>query len=322
MISRVADHCFWLGRYLERAENIARVLSATRTLALDAELPPRQCWGPVVTVSGEEEAFAKRFGAEANADGEVVESYLTWDEENFTSLRASVAALRDNARSIRDVVSLEAWEPMNELHLWLLGPAARSEYAQHRFGFYSRIRQATQLALGLMRSTMLHDLGLDFIWLGVMLERGSQTARMLDVHHHGLEGQATSKVVETALWLATLRACSGFEPFMKRARGQISGLAIASFLICEPRFPRSLRYCLSAAHQRLAAIRPANQRELPGGQTLERLRILDEWIRGVTVEGANLHDLLTHVVDETAAVCDGLGRELFGTPPPLARKSD
>ena len=108
MISRVADHCFWFGRYLERAESTARVLAVTTTLALDAELAPRQLWLPLVIVSGEEERFRERFGEDAQGDGEIVQRYVAWDEENGASLLRSIGGARWNARQIREVVSLEA----------------------------------------------------------------------------------------------------------------------------------------------------------------------------------------------------------------------
>jgi uncharacterized alpha-E superfamily protein len=320
MISRVADHCFWFGRYLERAESTARVLAVTRNLALDAELPPAQVWMPVLIVAGEAPRFVERFGQEAAADGEIVQRYLTWDDDDMTSILRSVGAARENARSIRDVVSIEAWETVNELYLWLGSEAAQSEWRGQRYDLYRHIRQSTQLCLGLLRSTMLHDTPLDFIWLGVLLERVGQTARMLDVHHHALTHLPNRhQVVDTAVWLSLLRACSGFEPFMKTNRGRVAGPAVAAFLLLEPKFPRSVRYCISAAYERLAAIRPPADHHLPGGQTLERLRVLEGWVRERrrdTLDPAGIHEMLTHVVDETAAICDGLGRELFGDPPP------
>src|SRR5262245_52826881 len=125
MISRVADHCFWFGRYVERAESTARLLSTTHNLALDAELEPAACWRPVVVVAGEEDGFRTRFGDDAFADGERVEQFLTWDEDAAVSIRRSIGAARWNARQIREVVSLESWESVNEAHLWLRADGAR-----------------------------------------------------------------------------------------------------------------------------------------------------------------------------------------------------
>jgi uncharacterized alpha-E superfamily protein len=321
VISRVADHCFWFGRYVERAESTARLLAATQSLALDAELDPAHCWRPVVVVSGEEAQFKERLagGNEDDAawgDGERIQEFMTWDTDAGVSILRSVRGARWNARAIRDVVSLDAWEAINEMYLWLGGDGARTEFRDHKEAFYRRVRSSTQLTLGLLRSTMLHDDALDFIWLGVLLERVAQTARILDVHHHAFTAlPRRHEVVETALWLSFLRSLSGFEPFMKKNQAKVTSDAVARFLIGEPKFPRSIAYCVHSAHDRLRAIRPPDERTLPGGVTLERLRVLDEFVtarrRGPDA-GESVHELLTHVVDETSAICDSLAKELLG----------
>ena len=138
VISRVADHCFWFGRYLDRAESTARLLQATRTLVFDADIPVTQCWQPLVIVAGEEEPFVAKHGREALGNGELVQEYMTWNRDNMVSLASSVRAARECARAIRDQLSLEAWEEVNELYLWLsresdpeavLGTTARSSIA-------------------------------------------------------------------------------------------------------------------------------------------------------------------------------------------------
>lgn len=315
MISRVADHCFWLGRYLERIESTARLLSVTRNLSFDGNLTPLQCWLPVLIVSGEEPRFVARFGVEAAATGENVECEMTWSEENPSSLKRSVNAARENARSIREVISLEVWEAVNELYLWMNGPGGHGGYGAERHGFYRYTRLQCQLVSGLLRSTMLHEAPLNFIRFGKLLERVGQTARVVDVHHHALTlVEQSHQIVETALWLSLLRACSGFEPFMKKSQGRVTGDAVAEFLVFEPRFPKSVLYGVHAAHDRFARIRPPAERDLPGGATLERLRALDAWLArsSETRNPAGMHDLLTTVVDETAGICDTVGREMFG----------
>jgi uncharacterized alpha-E superfamily protein len=324
VISRVADHCFWYGRYVERAEATARMLAASVSLALDAELPAAQVWRPVVVVSGEEARFRERHcdGTDEHAswgDAELVQRFMVWDEDHGTSLVRSIRGARWNARSIREVLSLETWEATNELHLWIGSDSAQTTYAQHRDAFYSHARRGTQLALGLMRSTMLHDEPLDFIWLGVLLERVSQTARMLDVHHHAFThrtaGPAGDEIVETALWLSLLRALSGSEAYLKRSAGRVSSDAVARFLVSEPAFPRSIAYCVHSAYDRLCDIRPPDKHERPGGASLEQLRVLDTWVAARANEpltSASVHELLTHVVDEVHEICELLGKELLG----------
>ncbi|MCU0682819.1 MAG: alpha-E domain-containing protein [Polyangiaceae bacterium] len=318
LIARVADGCFWFGRYVERSESSARVLQTTLGLALDGELSPRQCWQPVLAVSGVEPDFLALEGEAAVDDGERVQAYLVWNEDCPVALCRSVAAARANARTIREVLSADAWGAVNEIYLWFGDPAARAAWAGPRDEFYERVRRAAQLNLGLLRSTMLHDLALDFIWLGMLLERVGQTARLLDVHHHALAGTDAHQVVETSVWLALLRACSGVEPFMKAHAGRVTAGAVAAFLVGEARFPRSVAYCVRSARERLAAIRPPDARGLPGGEALARLSALDAWVRASTPgePGADLHRDLTHVVDETGAICETIARELLGGGPP------
>ena len=321
MISRVADHCFWFGRYVERAEAVSRMLAASVSLALDAELPSAQVWRPIVVVSGEEDQFRARIASDddehaAWGDGELVQRFMVWDEDSIVSLVRSVNGARWNARSIREVLSLEAWEAVNELHLWMRDPAALAMYANHREGFYHQIRRSTQLTLGLLRSTMLHDEPLDFVWLGVLLERVSQTARMLDVHHHAFTNlPRRHEVVETALWLSLLRGLSGSEAYLKRAAGRVSSEGVARFLISETAFPRSIAYCVHSAYDRLCNIRPPDRHELPGGVSLEQLRVLNSWVEERADEplAGGVHDLLTHVVDEVHEICGTLSRELLAT---------
>jgi uncharacterized alpha-E superfamily protein len=317
VIARVADHCFWLGRYVERAENTARVLQVTGALALDAELPSRRCWHPLLIVSGEEADYAARFGPDAVGDAELVQRYLTLDRENPFSLVRSIAAARENARSIREVISLEVWQAVNELHVFLGSEDADAKYARDRDSLYARVQRSTQLALGLLRSTMLHDAPLDFVWLGVLLERVGQTARLLDVQHHALIAEgAPHAVLETALWLSLLRACSGFEAFMKRSRGKVTGPAVAGFLILEPRFPRSVRYCVTSAKERVHAI--CTDGELAGEDAVAKLTALEASLKAIVPEelhGPHVHDVLTRVVDEAHAVCDSIAKCLLYEAP-------
>jgi uncharacterized alpha-E superfamily protein len=316
VISRVAEHCFWLGRYLERAESTSRVLRVTYGLALDSILPPAQVWGPAVTVSGEDDSFGARHEATRREDGELVQQFLTWDQEVPSSLLRSVMAARENARSIREVVSLEAWEAINELYLWLQSRSGRGEYDGNRDAFYRHVRAATQLILGALEHTMLHDNAFDFINLGILLERVGQTARILDVHHHALMQLPPNLVREESLWLSLLRACSGFEPFMKRSAGRVTPAGVAGFLILEPNFPRSILFCLHQAYERLANIRSPTDPVLPRLESQRRLSLLEGFLleESTQLDSTNLHELLTRVVEETATICAELGTELLAAP--------
>ncbi|HEY0710758.1 MAG TPA: alpha-E domain-containing protein [Polyangia bacterium] len=324
MISRVADHCFWFGRYMDRAESTARLLQVTRTLVFDADIPVTQCWKPLVIVSGEHPALIKRHGEEAAGDGEVVQSYMTWDADNLVSLQSSVRGARENARVIRDVLSLETWEEVNELYIWLGSDAAAKLYAENREQFYRHVRRATQLVLGLVRSTMLHDRPMSFLWLGVMLERVGQTARTLDMNHHTmtLEAEHQHQIVEVALLLSLLRACSGYEAFAKKSQGRATAKDVTSFLLFDRQFPRSLRYCLRAARRILTDIWPEAAAGGIGSKSYGRCNSLLEWLDGreASFTTGGLHNTLTRVVDDTAALCSFVAQEMLGPPRPTRAK--
>jgi uncharacterized alpha-E superfamily protein len=316
VISRVADHCFWVGRYIERAESTARLLQVTRALAFDAELPPLHCWRPLMIVSGQYPEFTGHFGADAAGNGDIVQRYMTWATENPVSIRTSVRAAREGARSIREVLGHEIWMATNELYLWFAGEDAAASYVHDRDEVYRNVRRSTQLCLGLVRSTMLHDEPMDFLWLGVLLERIGQTARTLDMHHH-IQGAASGgdqqPLLQTATWLSLLRACSGFEAFMRREQGRVSREAAVSFLVYEARFPRSLRYCVRSA---LALSRRLDATGGKGAVTEARVRLeaLDRWLDSQEDKEIplSIHALLTHVVEEASTACQELQQGVEG----------
>jgi uncharacterized alpha-E superfamily protein len=325
VISRVADHCFWFGRYLDRAESTARLLQATRTLVFDADIPVTQCWQPLVIVSGELPSFKKRYGMDTLGDGEAVQRYMTWELDNHVSIHSSVRAARDSARQIRDVISLECWEEINELFLWLELESTKQLYQRNREEFFRHVRRSTQLCLGIVRGTMLHEEPMRFLWLGTMLERVGQTARILDMHHHTMAIEAAHDVVQVAVWLSLLRACSGAEVFMKKNQGRVTAQSVAQFLLFEPAFPRSLRYCLRSARSILSEIWPSDATTEPVAQPMRssvvdrrsprRTEDLCDWLdeRAKTFASVNgIHELLTTVVDEIGAICMQISAEIQG----------
>src|SRR3954451_14157530 len=138
MISRVAEHCFWLSRYLERAENTARILDVNHTLLLDFDVPQDQQWRPLLTISGVDDMAGE-------VDAETVQRWMTWEPDNRSSIVASMATARENARVIREVISAEMWERINFYHLWMQGNAGRQLYEGNRSEFYGQIRRVNQM---------------------------------------------------------------------------------------------------------------------------------------------------------------------------------
>jgi uncharacterized alpha-E superfamily protein len=257
-------------------------------------------------------------------------------DDNPASILQSAAHARENARAIRDVVSLEVWHTVNELYLWLSGKAAaptptagpsssvHAIFKENRYGFYRAVRQHAELAQGLLMSTMLHDTPLDFILLGIYLERAAQTARTLDMHHYMRSSLPVDHpVLETALWLSLLRACSGFEPFMKRRQGRVSGEAVATFLALEPRFPRSVRHCVRSASERLDEILSPATPGMPGTMAQLRLRLLEDWLISLPSTDAlkkdAVHETLLRIIGDTATVCELISSDLLGRSAPQSQ---
>jgi uncharacterized alpha-E superfamily protein len=264
-----------------------------------------------LTVSGEYPAFSERFGADVAGDGERVQEHLTWSQESPVSLIRSVRAARECARAIRDVLSLDTWEAINELFHFFELPESRALYDEHRDALYQTVRKSTQLTLGLVRSTMLHDEPMSFLWLGVMIERAAQIARMLDMHPHTMERERAHDIIQVALWLSLLRASSGADAFMKQHRGRVSAQAVVTFLLHEPSFPRSILYCLTQARALLQKIWPNNDRP-----STTRLAALIAWLeeQRVVMGGDTVHRVLTHIVDESAIICENVATEIQHPP--------
>jgi uncharacterized alpha-E superfamily protein len=315
VISRVAESCFWLHRYVERADNTARLLRVNRAFVLDVSLPDDRRWWPVLVVSGEQHRFPELFGREAALDDELVQEYMTWNERNPASIAASVRWARENARTIRETISLEMWNALNELWHWLRGGAGRRRYATDRDAFYRHIQDASALFQGSCHTTMLHEEPFDFMRIGMLLERAGQTARIVDVKHHALgptEPGRTETAAEAAEWMALLRSVSAAEPFFKVMPRTPNGRSVVGFIVLEQRFPRSVLHCLDRSlnfAQRIERATGAQPR-----RSTALLRALRDGVAERTGEGLfeiGVHDELTRIVDATARVCEALHADYF-----------
>lgn len=308
MISRVAEHCFWMARYLERAENTARTLEVNDTLLLDFAVPLEQQWRPVLTISGIHDMPGE-------VDGETVQNYLTWETSNLSSIASSLASARENARIIREVISADMWEQINYYHLWMQSPSSRDLYQRSRTDFYGRIKRINQLIHGITEGTMSHGEPWEFYLLGKYLERACQTARILDVKYHILlpTPEHVGTPVDSAHWMAILTSCSGYEPFHKKRWTGDLGISVADFLVLDPKFPRSVRYCLSRCQRAAHSIsgRPSTH---PVVDVEHALDSLVRWLNLIKVDDfvqAGLHEELTRVIDRIHEIGDMIHRTYF-----------
>ncbi|MEY4549852.1 MAG: hypothetical protein RL685_6047 [Pseudomonadota bacterium] len=316
MISRVADSCFWLFRYIERAESCARLASVNRLLVMDAELDRAERWKPVIVVMGEQARFEELFGNDCYHDDDDAEDYLTWNEKSPASIRSSLYWARENARQIREVISREMWETLNTSWQWVTGKAAQREYRNDRSQFYRRIRSLCAEFCGISDSTMLHEEPLDFMLLGMVLERANQTARLMDVKHHRLSS-ADRENVETpwqsAQWVSQLKLCAAEEVFIKRHRAAPTGRRVAEFLLRDVSFPRSVLHCFERAERVLRRIEAATGRDAPTA-TLLALQEISRHVRESKINSVlhgGLHEELTRVVDTVASVCEKLQQDFL-----------
>lgn len=321
MISRVAENLYWLGRYVERSQAMARLLRTTAAHTLDA--PGLYPWTAVVVVAGEQDPFVERYGLAAQEDEDRVLGWLTWDTACGVSIRSSVRYARENARTTRDVLSREVWEILNHGWLWLEGPESRALYVEDLNGFFVRIRDLGHMVMGAAQSTLPQGDELALIELGQFLERADQTARALDVYHHALAEQDASPTPDedaaaTVAWQTTLLTCGAREAYFRQNRGSVRGARVADLLLLDARFPRSVRHALRAALERLAAVcEPDRQVEaLVAGQAVSRLL---QRLEGGPIEqllSRGIHEELTTIVDGVAEVGQGLYPDLFDPPHP------
>ena len=247
MLSRVADCLFWMSRYIERAENNARILDVNLQLMLDfetqSETDVRRHWGPIINSLEEHELFHTFY---EQANGPSVVEFVTFEEKNPNSIFSCISRARENARSVREQISSEMWEHLNGLYLFIRSEEAHELFRSSSYQFYKRILEGSFQFLGITDATMTHGEGWDFCQLGKFIERADRTSRILDVKYHILlpSGERVGGNVDIVQWMAVLRSCSSLEAYRKLYVGQIAPWKVADFLILHDCFPRALRHCI------------------------------------------------------------------------------
>jgi uncharacterized alpha-E superfamily protein len=248
MLSRVAHSLYWMSRYIERAENIARLLDVNLQFLFDFQdithTKLDTYWESLILSTGDEELFAKLYTV---ANSETVTEFLAFDLRNPASILGCVYAARENARMIRDQISLEMWETINELHLFLKSQNTAAVWAGGPQEFFAKINRASHLFQGLTASTYSRSEGWEFIEFGKYIERADKTTRILDVKYHILLPSATDVggALDTAQWHAVLRSASALEAYRRYYVREIVAWKAAEFLIFSDSFPRSIHFCVA-----------------------------------------------------------------------------
>jgi len=257
MLSRVAERVYWMARYVERAENTARMVTAFHLLALDMPKSVQLSWKGLVEVTGNDELFDNHYQRD---DERNCVKFLLADADNPSSVLNSLRSARENVRTTRDLVPSEAWEVMNELYLFARDEIDQGIGKRGRFEFLSSIVQRCQTLTGLLVGTMSHDAAYDFIRLGRNLERADMSTRQIDVGALKLlkkDGE-DPEPYEGLLWTSILRSESGFQMYRQHVKRRINGVDVVRFLLQDNAFPRSVTHALTQVQDALESL-PNNE---------------------------------------------------------------
>ncbi|MEB3266163.1 MAG: alpha-E domain-containing protein [Cyanobacteriota bacterium] len=251
MLSRVADSLYWINRYVERAENISRFVEVSEAMALDCPPGSAEPWLPLIDASGDREQFDRLFPAGRPDD---VVRFLVREPQNPSSVVNCLDIARENARQIREVITTEMWEHLNGVY-WNLQEDSYWELPPQEQ--LREIRRACQLFYGITDATLSRDLSWHFSRLGRLLERADKTTRILDVKYFLLlpSPDEVGGVLDELQWISLLRSAGAYQMFRQSQQRAIAPRAVAGFLLLDPIFPRSVRYCLERLSETLRIIR-------------------------------------------------------------------
>jgi uncharacterized alpha-E superfamily protein len=295
MLSRVADSVYWMARYIERAENVARYVDVSLQASLDNPHTPSEQWLPLVAAAGDHTLFEEKYGKLGKGAGEAVMRFLAFDLEYPNSIVSCIAKARENARQVRGSLPLEAWEHLNKFYHYLSSSEARRRANESLHDFFSEIRTASYLFEGILESTMSRGEEWHFLKLGRCLERADQTSRILDVKYFILlpTPADVGSVVDDLLWAALLHSVSGYEMFRRR-HGRILPGKVVDFLLLDRDFPRAVLHCLERAEECLLAVSgtPMGSYRNQAEKQISRLRAKLAYTHVDEVIAKGLHEFL------------------------------
>lgn len=311
LLARYAECVFWMARYMERAENLARIVDVNDTFSRGNRAG--ETWYSIVNLNADEERFRKRH---PEPSARAVLHFYVLDQENPNSILSAVAAARENARTLRPLISTEMWAQLNIFYNALreLGPddLARSDLTR----LCATIKESCQAHTGITEGTFYRDQSWYFYQMGKYLERGDQTTRLLDIKYHTLlpSAQDVGSPVDLSQWNALLRSAAGYHAFRRIHQRGLSPAGVAGFLLINDSFPRSVNLCVRQVDDLLHALRGGFG--LRGGNAaLERLdevraalhhRTIEDIIRG------GLHEFLDQLQSELIRISTDIARDFFG----------
>jgi uncharacterized alpha-E superfamily protein len=311
MLSRTADNLYWTGRYIERAENLARVLDVSHRnalLGLPGSTPDGE-WRDALAALGEPPQFAARgFGA---CEADVVRFFAV-DTDSPCSIKFCVHAARENARALRTVISTEMWESINATWLAVRDVDDGGLRARGLREFFDWVKDRSHLFRGVTHGTTLHDDAFHFLRLGTFLERADNTARLLDTKFQSLEGMdASAAGTIYYAWGAVLRQASAFRAYHQTYHDVITPRRVAELLLLRPEMPRSLRFCANTMVEHLDAL--AGPRDLEAQRLIGELNARLRFARIDLVLAKGLHEFLDEITTRVAELSTQLARDFLMT---------
>ncbi|MEW6496262.1 MAG: alpha-E domain-containing protein [Cyanobacteriota bacterium] len=314
MLSRVADAIYWLNRYVERAENVARFVDVNLNLMLDLPEGTNQQWEPLVLTTGDLDVFQSHYG---EVTAENVIQFLTFDNNYPNSILSCLHMARENARSIREIISSEMWEEVNSFY-FMVQEAMQGQQLSALPDFFAQVKRASHRFAGVMDATMTHNEGWHFGQMGRLLERADKTTRLLDVKYFVLlpSAQWVGTPLDRIQWMAVLKSASAYEMYRK-CQHRITPTRVAEFLILDRQFPRSIHFCLWQVEQCLHQITGTptgtwcNSAERALGRLCSQLGYLT--IEDVMEIG--LHQCLNNLQEEINGVGNKISATFFAMEP-------
>lgn len=308
MLSRVADNLYWFGRYLQRAENTARLLSVQDTLVLDLPKKAELGWVAPVTILSSDAAFKAR-GYKDYTEANIVR-FLVVDPENPGSILASLHRAREILRTTRDCMPREVWERTNDLYYFVQEKGEKLLTRSKRPELLGRVIEGSLLTYGILISNMSRDLGFQFLRLGTNLEQADMTTRIIDVRSSNLIKARSAEDLapfQNIQWMSVLRSLTGYQMFRRHVRTRVNGPNVLRFLLQNREFPRSVVFCLQTVAGCLPHLPPSRKVE----RSVERLRalVLDANIEKLVESG--LHELVDEIQAGIAQLHEHIAEAYF-----------
>lgn len=243
MLSRVAENIFWMARYIERAENIARLINVNTNLLLDLPKSANVGWMPIIEILGSDQLFHEHHD---NSEERSVLRFIISEQKNSGSIVSSLNSARENARTIRDIIPRETWERINDLFLFAKGNAQSGIARRHRYDYLSKLIMGAQTITGQLAGTMLHDVGYDFLRMGRNLERADMTTRIIDVRSGDLLEQEHEALTpyESIQWMSVLKSLTAYQMYRRSVQVRVSRPYVLRFILKDRNFPRAVSHSL------------------------------------------------------------------------------